>query len=140
MRTRAFLDSNVFIFGFERPKSNCHRILELLVAGEIQGVVTDRVVHEVMGYFRKHHGKDLAAEFRDLMLLTSDLVLEQDLRVERSIVARVGRKDAGAVAATRKLGLARLVSTDRDFNRIPEHRTPRAFLAEIGKRPLPGEE
>ena len=140
MRNRAFLDSNVFIFGFERPKSNSRRILNLLAAGRLQGVVTDRVVREVMGYFRRHHGKDRSAQFRDFVLLTCELVVESDLDVAQDLVVLVGAKDAGAVAATRAMGLALLVSTDSDFARVPEHRTPKAFLEGLGERALPGDE
>lgn len=140
MRSRAFLDSNVFIFGFELPRSNSRRIMEMLQAGGIQGVVTDRIVREVMRYFRREYGKDLSARFRDFILLTCDLILEADLVIPRGLVALVGRKDAGALAATRELGLARLVSTDRDFVSVSERRTPREFLSEIGEEPRPTEE
>lgn len=140
MPARAVLDSNVFIFGFERPDSNSHRILEKLAAGDIRAVVTDRIVREVMGFFRKHYGKDLAAEFRDLIIWTCDLVLEDDLNISRELIALTGRKDAGALAVARTLGLGRLVSTDRDFARVPERRTPREFLVELRERPRPGDE
>jgi predicted nucleic acid-binding protein len=140
MPTRAFLDSNVFIFGYERPKSNSRRILDLLGSGEVHGVVTDRVVHEVMGYFRRHHGKDRASKLRDFILLTCELALESDLEIGRNLRDLVGPRDAGAVAATRTLGLAVLVSTDSDFAPIPERLTPKAFLQTIRERPLPGDE
>ncbi len=140
MPTRAFLDSNVFLFGFERRGSNSHRILEKLSAGDLRGIVTDRVVREVLGYLRKHYGKDTAGKFRDFVLLTCDLVLEADVRIRREDVDLVGAKDAGAFAAVRGLGIGRLVSTDSDFAKVPEWRTPRAFLVELGERPRPGEE
>ena len=140
MPTRAFIDSNVFIFGYERPRSNSRRILDLLAEGRLQGVVTDRVVREVMGYFRRHHGKDRGAQFRDFILLRCELVLESDLDVGRELSNLVGPKDAGALAATRALGLAVLVSTDSDFVGVPERRTPKAFVEGIGERPLPGDE
>ncbi len=139
MPSRAFLDSNVFIFGYERPRSNSRRILDLLAEGRVQGVVTDRAVREVMGYFRRHHGKDRAARFRDFILLRCDLALEFDLEVG-DLAHLVGPKDAGALAAARSLGLAVLVSTDSDFAGIPEHLTPRAFIEALGERPLPGDE
>jgi len=140
MPTRVFLDSNVFVFAFERPESNSHRITALLVAGSFRGVVTDRVVREVMRYFRRHYGKDLAGKFRDLVLLTCDMVLEEDLRIDREALSQVGEKDAGTLAATRSLGISRLVSTDSDFETVPEHRTPAEFLRERGERPRPGDE
>jgi len=140
MPTKALLDSNVFIFAFERPKSNSRRIVAQLASGELRGVVTDRIVREVMRYFRRYYDKDLAARHRDLLLLTCDLVLEQDLEISRELEHLVGPKDAGALAAARELGVSRLVSTDSDFTRAPEHRTPREFLQERGMRPYPGDE
>ena len=140
MATRALLDSNVFLFGFEIPRSNSHRILEKLSQGEIRGVVTDRIVREVLRYLRKHYGKDVAGRFRDFVLLTCDLVLEADLAVRKGDVDTVEAKDAGALAAVRALGLARLVSTDSDFAKVPERRAPREFLRELRERPAPGEE
>ena len=140
MPTKAVLDSNVFLFGFERPRSNSHRILEKLAAGDLRGVVTDRIVREVIGYLRKYYGKDLAARFRDYILSTCDLILEADLDVPSDLVSLVGEKDAGALAAARALGLARLVSTDRDFARAPERRTPREFLVELRERTTASDE
>jgi predicted nucleic acid-binding protein len=140
MPSRAFLDSNVFIFGFERPVSNSRRILDLLVEGDVHGVVTDRVVREVMGYMRRYHGKDLASRFRDLILLTCDMVLEEDLAIDPGLSALVGRRDAGALAAVRASGLSKLVSTDSDFAKVREHVTPREYLAELGELPRPGDE
>ena len=112
----------------------------MLAVGEIQGVVTDRIVGEVMGYFRREYGKDLSAQLRDFVILTCELVLEVDLNIPPVLTSLVGRKDAGALAATRELGLARLVSMDRDFVDISEHRTPREYLTEIGEKPRAGEE
>lgn len=140
MPGRAFLDANVFIFAVEAPGSNSERIVDALVRGELGGVVTDRVVREVIGYFRKHYGKDLAARVRDVVLLTCDLVLEADLDIRREYIALVGRKDAGALAAVRDRGLARLVSTDSDFEGVPERRTPREFVRERFGRARVGDE
>ncbi len=140
METRALLDSNVFLFGFELRRSNSHRILEMLSEGKIRGVVTDRIVRETLGYLRKHYGKDVASQFRDFVLLTCDLVLEDDVPIRKDHIDAVGAKDAGALAAVRALGLSRLVSTDSDFAKIPERRSPREFLREQGGRPAPGDE
>ncbi len=140
MPIRALLDSNIFLFGFELQSSNSHRILERLSTGAVRGVVTDRIMRETLGYLRRHYGKDVAGKFRDFLLLTCDLILEADLRIRREFVERVGAKDAGALAAVRVFDISRLVSTDSDFAGVPEWRTPREFLREIGKRPQPGEE
>lgn len=140
MPSKAFFDSNVFIFGFERPRSNSRRILDLLVGGDLHGVVTDRVVREVLGYMRRYYGKDSAGKFRDLILLTCDLLLEEDLPINSELTALVGAKDAGALAAVRSSGLSPLVSTDSDFEKVPEHRTPREYLQDLHETPRPGNE
>lgn len=140
MPNKAFFDSNVFIFAYERPRSNSRRILDLLVDGEVHGVVTDRVVREVMRYVRRYYRKDLAGKFRNLILLTCELVLEEDLAIDSEMSALVGNKDAGALAAVRSFGLSRLVSTDSDFTKVPEHRTPREYLRELNEPVLPGDE
>lgn len=140
MATRALLDSNVFLFGFELRSSNSHRILELLATGEVRGVVTDRIVREVLRYLRRHYGRDVAGKFRDFILLTCDLVLESDVVISKDHIALVGAKDAGALAAVRAMGLARLVTTDSDFSGASERRTPREFLREMGRRAGPGDE
>lgn len=140
MRTRAFLDSNVFLFAFERPDSNSRRVVRFLADGDLDAVVTDRIVLEVLGYMRRHYSKDVGARFRDLLILSCDLVLEEDLPNQAALARLVGAADAGALAAVRSLGIARLVSTDSDFTGVPEWRTPRAFLRELGKRTQPGEE
>ena len=86
MPNRAFLDSNVFIFAFERPGSNSEKIVSWLVNGELTGTVTDRVVREVMRYFRRYYGKDLAAKFRDIILLTCEFILEEDLTIPQTSI------------------------------------------------------
>src|SRR3972149_4745602 len=62
MPSRAFLASNVFIFSFERNRSNSQRIVELLVTGDLRGVVAERVVRGGVGHFRTAHGTGLAAK------------------------------------------------------------------------------
>ncbi len=139
MATRAFLDSNVFLFGFELPTSNSHRILELLSTGDVRGVVTDWILREALGYIRRRYGKDVAGKYRDFILLTCDLVLEADVPISKEHAALVGAKDAGALAAARALGISRIVSTDSDFALVPERRTPPEFLREMGRRTRAGD-
>jgi len=140
MTPRALLDSNVFLFAFERPRSNSEKIVSRAVDGAFKGTVTDRIVREVIRYFRRHYDKDLSSKYRGLILTTCELALEEDWPARPSEVALVGRKDAGALAAARGLGIPRLVSTDSDFEGVPEWRRPREFVLEQGWRPRPGTE
>lgn len=67
MKLRVFIDTNVFIYAFEVPESNSHKIIDLLNNGYIESVISERVLKEVHLYFKKFYGKDLAVAFRDYL-------------------------------------------------------------------------
>ena len=58
MKLRIFLDTNVFIYAFEFPKSNSRKIIELLNEGKIEAVISERVIKEVQAYFLVSFDKD----------------------------------------------------------------------------------
>lgn len=68
MKFRVFLDTNVFIYAFEFPESNSHKIIDLLNKNQIEAIISERVLKEVQVYFKKFYNKDLAAAFRDYLL------------------------------------------------------------------------
>jgi predicted nucleic acid-binding protein len=53
MKLRVFLDTNVFIYAFEYPESNCNKIINLLNMGQIEAIISEQVSKEVQAYFRK---------------------------------------------------------------------------------------
>lgn len=139
MRPRALLDTNFFVYAYERPASNSRRIVDLLNRGRLEGVVTDRVVREVMRFFRRHHGKDVASRFRDYLFAVCRVVWAFEIAPEmKQLRGQVKEKDLEQIAAVRALGLWYLVSYDKDFQAFPEYVTPREFLrllgAEVGDR------
>lgn len=129
MRPRVLLDTNVFVYAHERPRSNSRRVVDLLNEGRVEAVVTERVVREVVAYFKRHHGKDVAARFRDYLFAVCTVVWRAELEEEMErLRGQIKEKDLEQIAAVRALGLRHLVSVDRDFEPFPERRTPRAFL------------
>lgn len=46
-----FLDSSVFIWGYNRPNSNSAMALELMNEGKIKVVISEKVVKELRRYF-----------------------------------------------------------------------------------------
>jgi len=74
MKLRIFLDTNVFIYAFEFPKSNSRKIIELLNEGKIEAVISERVIKEVQAYFKRYYGKDLASLFRNYLILSCTIV------------------------------------------------------------------
>ena len=134
MPVRAFLDANVFIYAFERPESNSARIIGMLNGGEMEAVVSELAVIEVMRYFKKYHGKDLASKFRDYILQSCELVLRDEIPAAvETLHGSIKDKDLEHLATVRTLGLKYLVSYDDDFIGHEEYVTPRDFLIRMGR-------
>lgn len=129
MKFRVFLDSNVFIYGFEFSSSNSAKILALLRNEEIEAVVSKRVLNEVTEYFRKYYSQQTAKNFRKFILISCTVILNQEVKEEtRSFKNLIKGKDLEQLATVRKLGIKYLVSFDKDFKKIPEYITPKNFV------------
>ena len=136
MKRRVFLDTNIFIYAFEFPDSNSDKVIELLNKGQIEAVISERVVKEVQAYFKKFHSKDLSALFRDYLLRTCVLVFQSDLKSEMLKYKKlIKAKDLEQVATVKKLGIKYLLSYDRDFEPFQEYITPKEFIKELGVKP-----
>lgn len=57
---RAYLDSNVFIFGKEREESNSRLILDLVEEGKMVPVVSYLVLEELREYFSRRYDRETA--------------------------------------------------------------------------------
>ena len=136
MKLRIFVDTNIFIYAFEFPESNSNKIIDLLNKGQIEAVISERVLKEVQVYFKKFHNKDLSALFRDYLLRTCLIVFPGDLEKEMLRYRKlIKAKDLEQVSAVRKLGLKYLIAYDRDFEPFEEYTTPKAFIKEFGIKP-----
>jgi predicted nucleic acid-binding protein len=129
MKARTFLDTNVFIYAFEFPRSNSRKIIELLNRAEIEVVISERVLREVQKYFRKYYDKDLAAAFRNYLLLSCtiipSLLVREEMKQYREMIKE---KDLEQITVVKMLGIKYLISYDRDFEPFEEYRTPKAFI------------
>ena len=85
MKLRVFLDTNISIYAFESPESNSSRITELLNNGQIEAIISERVLREIHVYFNKFHDKDLAATFRGYLLKTCTVVFQEDVKKEMAL-------------------------------------------------------
>jgi len=128
IRLRALLDTNVFIYAFEIPKSNSNLILEGLNQSRFEAIVTESTFREVYQYFRKHHSKKLADQYRVYLFATCHMVFSHQLhRHLTKYVDEINRKDIEQLIAVREFGLKYLVSYDKHFADIEEYRTPKQF-------------
>src|SRR3989338_1177264 len=136
MKYRIFLDTNVFIYAFEFPESNSSKIIDLLNKGQIEAVISERVLKEVQAYFKKFHDKDLAALFRNYLLKTCAVVVSTDVKKEMAKYKKLIKgKDLEQLAVVKKLGIKYLVAYDRDFEDFEEYIIPKVFVIEMGIKP-----
>ncbi len=136
MKTLVFLDSNVFIWGYSRPKSNSAKILGLMDAGKITVLVSEKVIEEMKKYFLAYHGRDVwASVFRHLSPLVR-IVFREDLPKEeiKKWRGKIKEKDLEHLVTVKTLKLEFLISYDRDFKSFEEHLTPREFIRKLGLR------
>lgn len=140
MKRRVFLDTNVFIYAFEFSESNSNKIIDLINTGQIEAIISERVLKEVQSYFKKFYDKDLAASFRDYLLKTCTVVFSADVKKEmRQYKAQIKDKDLEQLAVVKKLGIKFLIAYDRDFEDFNEYLTPKAFIEQSGLRPSPSD-
>jgi len=59
-KLKAYLDSNLFIFGKERRESNSHIILDLAEEGKIIPVVSYLTLEELREYFSHKYDRETA--------------------------------------------------------------------------------
>ncbi len=135
-RPRVFLDTNVYVFGFERPLSNSSIIIKELSTGTIEAVISERVFKESIKYFRRNHTKKTTDKLRLFLLTSSVIMKEESVREEmKRLGGKVKPKDLENLAVVRTLGLRYMVSVDRHFESFPEYITPREFVNLLGLRP-----
>ena len=136
MKLRVFLDTNVFIYAFEFPECNSAKIISLLNNNQIEAVISERVLKEVLVYFKKFYDKDLAATYRDYLLRTCTVVFHTDLKSEMAqYKGLIKDKDLEQLATVKKLGIKFLLAYDRDFEGFEEYITPKVFLKQMNLKP-----
>jgi len=78
-RIRAYLDSNVFIFGKERQESNSRIILDLAEEGKIVPVISYLTLEELREYFsRRYNGETAINEIYYLITLPNLEIVPRD--------------------------------------------------------------
>ena len=129
MRTRIFLDTNIFVYAFEFKNSNSAKIIDLLNKGEIEAIVSERVLKEVIKYFQKHHSIALARLYRRF-LLESCIVIQRESVLDEieNYKNKIKEKDIEQIAVVKKLGIKYIVAYDRNFEDFKEYTTPKDFL------------
>jgi len=133
IKLRALLDTHVFIYAFETPKSNSYLIINALNQNRFEAIITESTFKEVYRHFKKQYTKKLADQYRIYLFTTCKIVFNHQLRDYFHKYAKfINDKDLEQLAATRELGIKYLVSYDKHFQGIEEHRTPKQFAIILG--------
>ena len=131
----AFLDSSVFIWGYNRPKSNSVKILKLMNEGEIKVVISEKVIDELRKYFINYYNKDVWSKVLRHITTIAVVILRDEIGDEiKRWRGKINDKDLEHLATVKYLGLRYLVSYDRDFESIDEYITPKKFIKKLGMK------
>ena len=84
-KIKAYLDTNVFIFGIERPESNSHIILDLAEEGKIIPVVSYSTLKELREYFSRSYGGETAISVIYYLISLPSLEMATRDEVKREI-------------------------------------------------------
>ena len=133
MRIKAFIDTNVFIYGFAHPESNSTIVLQLINGLKMEACINFVVLKEIIRYFQRYYSRELSTDFTRYLLKTCTIIHQEDYVWEQhQLKGKIKEKDIQQIAAAKALGLKYLISFDRDFRPFPEYRTPKQFLKENG--------
>jgi len=91
-KLKVYLDTNVFIFGVERPESNSRIILDLAEEGKIIPVVSYSLLEELREYFSRRYDRETAVNeiyylisLPNLEIITRDKV-KQEINKHKRVV------------------------------------------------------
>lgn len=84
-KIKAYLDTNVFIFGIERPESNSRIILDLAEEGKIIPVVSYSTLKELREYFSRRYDRETAINAIYYLISLPNLEMVTRDRVKQEI-------------------------------------------------------
>jgi len=138
IKLRALLDTNVFIYAFEIPKSNSNLIINALNQNRFEAVITESTFKEVYRHLRKHYTKKLADQYRIYLFTACKIIFSHQLKEHFPKYAHlINEKDLEQLVATRELGIKYLVSYDKHFKGVEEHKKPKQFATLLGLKVHP---
>jgi predicted nucleic acid-binding protein len=135
VKLRAYLDTNVFVYGL-LEECNSSIILSMAEAGDLEVVVSDLVVEEVRTVFERLVGREAGFyAMRYVETLAVKIVKREEMKSEMmGNRGKIKEKDVENVAAVRHEHLEFLVAYDRDYEGVLEYITPKDFIERFGIR------
>ena len=127
-----FLDSSVFIWGYNRTNSNSAKTLELMNEGKIRVVISEKVVKELRIYFLKFYNKDIFSEILYHITSTAIIIPKEEILGEiKKLKNKIKEKDIEHLATVRYMNIKYLIAYDEDFEIFEEYITPKNFIKKL---------
>jgi len=130
---KVYIDSSTVIYAFEFKESNSRRILDLIIGGEIEAYINQKVIDEARKFFIRNHGESVWIAVKTILTRHFKLISEASYSAEK-YRGMIKDKDLEHLAAFKDLKLDMLIAYDRDFKEIPGYVTPKNFLMKMNKR------
>ena len=133
---KIFIDTSVFIWATNFPESNSAKIIHLANTGQMQGIVSEKVVEELKRYFINYHSERIWFETEVIMKTKYTIVPKENIETEiRKWNGKIKEKDLEHLATVKHLKLDTLIAFDRDYKPFPEYITPKQFMKKLGLKP-----
>lgn len=129
---KVYIDSSTVIYAFEFKESNSRRILHLIICGEIEAYINQKVINEVKKFFIRNHGESVWFAVKAILTRHFKLISEASYSAEK-YRGMIKDKDLEHLAAFKDLKLDMLIAYDRDFKEISGYVTPKNFLMKMNK-------
>lgn len=130
---KVYIDSSAIIYAFEFKDSNSRKILDLIIHGELEAYITQKVIKETKTFFVRNRGEKVWTAVRTVLTRHFKLIKETSYSIEK-YRGMIKDKDLEHLAAFRDLNLDMLIAYDRDFKNISGYITPKNFLVKINKK------
>ncbi len=124
-----FIDTNVPIYGGGRDhalREPCLRVLELVARRRPHFVTSTEVLQEILHHYLAvrswRSGRSVFEAFANLMAGSTEPILPGDVRRAADLAGtfpELGGRDLLHAAVMQRLGLTRIISADRGFDRLP---------------------
>ncbi|MFA4881178.1 MAG: PIN domain-containing protein [Candidatus Doudnabacteria bacterium] len=130
---KVYIDSSAVIYAFEFKESNSRRILDMIIHGEIEAYINQKVINEVKKFFMRNHGESVWVAVKTILSRHFKLIPEASYSAEK-YRGMIKDKDLEHLAAFKDLKLDLIIAYDRDFKEISGYITPKNFLIRMNKR------
>ncbi len=130
---RAYLDTNIFLIGVNKPDSNSRLILEAAKTGNFLVLSSFHILNEVDTWFRQNKTREDAFKAVGIVgALSSEIIQHEDIKNLLVVYkSKVPEDDLPHLCAAKALNADLIVSTNRHFlkeQNIISTQTPKVFV------------